>query len=648
VIRPHCVIQPLEERLLFAVNPADMGKGDWIWYLSSARANTGTSTNLALFQYLKNKGMNWVIVKASQGTDPNFNGGQFDLALVRDAHQAGLKLFAYQYPTGANPTGEAEAAKTVLARGADGLIIDAEIEYQNLGKTAAAAAATTYCTTIRAAYPHVFMAHAPFPYVSLHGPFPYYEFGKYCDAVMPQDYWGAFKISPSKMVTDQNNEWNTLYNSWRGTSKADAIKPIVPIAQGWNDASTTTTTGNDIITFTDLLKGLSNPASPGGYKGISYWSVQHHTADMWTGIGNSSIGGTPTNIFAVGETVRVNGTGTSGLRAWSDSSAQSPATFVTKAEDSIATVTGAPVLSPDGYWRYKLRYKGDTVDRWSAEAYLALPPPPAAPTYVSPASGAIVNTPTPTLDWNDAAWAASYDVYVDGALKANVTGSVYTIPAALTVASHTWQVRAVNSQNTVAGATWSLTYAPPPAVPVGPMPLSGTIVQAAPAVLDWADAAFATSYDLYLDGTLAGNVAASNWTLTAAPAPWTTHTWRVVARGNGGTTTGANWTFRVEPVAGDANADGAVNNADKKIVLAHQGSAGDWTAGDFNGDRRVGFADYQILELNFGAVVAAAPPAPAGAAFDEVLSGSIAVEEPKPIFSLTPVRRVTPAPVRRR
>src|SRR6478752_8247254 len=179
--------------------------------MSSARANLNVSTNLAVFQALKSKGMNWVIVKASQGTNSDF-ASQFNSTLIANAHTAGLKIFGYQYVTGADPAGEATAAKAVIAKGADGFIIDAEGEYERLANNATAA--STYMTSIRATYPNLFIAHAPFPIVSYHSAFPYYTFGKYCDAVMPQDYFGAIKVTPQYMVTWQNDQWNTLYNGW--------------------------------------------------------------------------------------------------------------------------------------------------------------------------------------------------------------------------------------------------------------------------------------------------------------------------------------------------------------------------------------------------------------------------------------------------
>src|SRR5687767_6838669 len=121
-------MQTLEPRLFLSANgvdPYNMGKGDWIWYMSSARANLNVSTNLAVFQNLKAKGMKWVIVKASQTTTSNFANTQFNAQLIADAHTAGLKIFAYQYVTGADPVGEANAAKAVIARGADGFVVDA-------------------------------------------------------------------------------------------------------------------------------------------------------------------------------------------------------------------------------------------------------------------------------------------------------------------------------------------------------------------------------------------------------------------------------------------------------------------------------------------------------------------------------------------
>jgi hypothetical protein len=65
-------------------------------------------------------------------------------------------------------------------------------------------------------------------------------------------------------------------------------------------------------------------------------------------------------------------------------------------------------------------------------------------------------------------------------------------------------------------------------------------------------------------------------------------------------------------IAGDANADGKVSFADYLILEANFGKSGmNWGTADFNGDGLVGFADYLILEANFGKKLVASAPAPA-------------------------------------
>jgi hypothetical protein len=443
----------LEPRLLLAlvngIDPYNLGKGDWVWQIASARSNVGASTNLALFQYLKNKGMKWVTVKAGDGTSI---WSQFTTQLVNDAHSAGLKIFGWSYQYGADPASEANVAKAALAKGADGFIIDAEGEYERLANNAAAA--QTFCESVRAAYPNHFLAHAPFPIVSYHSAFPYYTFGKYCDAVMPQDYWDAIGVTPARMNQWRNDEWNTLYNGFRGSGKADAIKPIIPIAQGWNVSSTNTLTGQELLDFASLLKTTTNPAGPGGYRGLSFWSVQHHTAEHWTAIGQISIGDPK---FTAGTTIRVQGTATSGLKAWSNSSSILPATYVVKPEGAVGTIVSGPVFA-EGYNRWEVRWKGETGTRWSAEDWLVAAPAPGAPVYASPANGAnFVRTAPTMLTWQNVDLATSYDVYLDGVLRANVAGISWNLPG-LSSTSHTWQIRAKNSAGTAAGATWSFKY----------------------------------------------------------------------------------------------------------------------------------------------------------------------------------------------
>ena len=92
-----------------------------------------------------------------------------------------------------------------------------------------------------------------------------------------------------------------------------------------------------------------------------------------------------------------------------------------------------------------------------------LPGMPASP---SPANNATIAASPATLDWADVVdtfgagsvgAATSYDVYIDGVFKANVTASQYTVSPSLANGAHTWQVKANDILGTTAGPTWSFT-----------------------------------------------------------------------------------------------------------------------------------------------------------------------------------------------
>lgn len=273
--------------LVNGVDPNNLGQGDWIWVVSSCETALGVATPQAVIDYEARKGMQWVTVKAGDG--PN-EWSQWNSTIINEAHAQGLKIFAWVYAYGNYTNGsvssseaaELNVAKWALSVGGDGLIIDAEGEYE--GQSAAAGA---YASAIKAAYPTRFLAHAPFPYISYHSSFPYVQFGTNCDAVMPQDYWADLGISVPSMVHDMDAEWSAWQNSLTGFN-TNAIKPIIPIGQGWNSSGYTETAA-DVTNFVALLKNDPLPAGQGGYHGVSYWECSQHPAAVWTGLATSYI-----------------------------------------------------------------------------------------------------------------------------------------------------------------------------------------------------------------------------------------------------------------------------------------------------------------------------------------------------------------------
>ena len=262
------------------VDPANLGKGDWIWQMPATETRLGVSTVQDVINYEKSLGMQWITVKCGDGHSIY---SQFTADLITRAHNSGLKIFGWAYVYGnsishygstgtANVSGEITVALNALALGADGLIIDAEIEYET--NATRRADATLYASTIKSNYPTRFLAHAPFPYITSHSGFPYLEFGTNCDAVMPQDYWGAIGITPQTMVVNMNSQWRTWQNSLTGFN-TNAIKPVVPLGQSYAPV-----TGAQITAFLLALQTNSPKATPAGYNGYSFWDAQERNADM--------------------------------------------------------------------------------------------------------------------------------------------------------------------------------------------------------------------------------------------------------------------------------------------------------------------------------------------------------------------------------
>lgn len=283
------------------VDPTNLGKGDWIWQMPQTETRLGVADVQSVINYETNIGMKWITVKCGDGGSIY---SQFSSDLVTRAHTAGLKIFGWAYDYGnnaghygsgssqsANINGEINVALNCLALGADGFIIDAEIEYET--NATRAADATTFANAIKTNYPTRFLAHAPFPYINSHSGFPYIQFGILCDAVMPQDYWGAIGISAQTMVVNMNSQWRTWQNGLTG-SNTNAIKPIIPLGQSYAPV-----TGAQISAFMLALQTNSPKATAAGYNGVSFWDCQERNADMDAAVLAISIGGSNTAPFFV-------------------------------------------------------------------------------------------------------------------------------------------------------------------------------------------------------------------------------------------------------------------------------------------------------------------------------------------------------------
>jgi hypothetical protein len=288
------------------VDPENLGRGTWIYVLSSATAKLGGNVESvndvpSLMAFFKSSGLDWFAIKAATGGEefPSKQNPQVTPRLIEAAHAAGLKIFPYTRSDGKDVPGEIAIAIKYNEMGADGFILDAESEWESYKLDNAHAKAIEVCEGIKAKFPNRFLGHAPLPIISKHSSFPYKEFGFYCDATMPQLYWKSIGVTPKRMVQWMDEEWRdwqrSLNGKWTG-----AIKPIAPIGQAWNPSNDKIVTKEEIFQFVAALNHDKNPVTPGGYKGVSYWRADLHSHKMWRAIEKARIGdasSTPENLL---------------------------------------------------------------------------------------------------------------------------------------------------------------------------------------------------------------------------------------------------------------------------------------------------------------------------------------------------------------
>lgn len=251
------------------------GKGMWIWKISECEGgNVGR-----IISKCKANNISYVIVKCGDGEN---TWAQFTKDLVNAFHAQGIKIYSWNYTYGKNPIREASIAMWALDMGVDGHVFDAEGEYERLPDPSGTAHTMLTYIRDREQYKNVFLAHAPFPIIDSHKTFPYVEFGKYCDAVMPQLYWGTMKRDPENVIMWMYQQWSKWEAKWKAEGHADSIKPIIPVGQTYDNAQTNFVLGpGDIKRFIDGVAG---------YLSVNFWSFQHVLRDdCWAAIRDNNV-----------------------------------------------------------------------------------------------------------------------------------------------------------------------------------------------------------------------------------------------------------------------------------------------------------------------------------------------------------------------
>jgi len=244
------------EKIYAASKVFPQGNGIWVW--KTDKDPSFFSDVNATILNLKKAGITWVAVKAGDGDSLWVNSAvPWLTSNISKFHDAGIKVYGWQYIYGNDDVwsvanvSEADVANQILnIPGIDGLIVDAESEYENLSNNKLIA--TAYLQAIRSQHPDSFLAYTTFARPASRPNFPYFEFNNYCDAVMPQAYWVDRTTTPTDELNILKQQWDALYSSWPSTVK----KPIYPLA------SLTTASAGDVDEFFAIMRSLSfqNPS----------------------------------------------------------------------------------------------------------------------------------------------------------------------------------------------------------------------------------------------------------------------------------------------------------------------------------------------------------------------------------------------------
>jgi hypothetical protein len=163
------------------------GKGFFIWKIRDCER--GSPQDIAAAA--RAAGMTHVLIKVADGNyaynvDSKTRIDQVP-AVVEALRALGIQAWGWQYVYGSDPIGEARmAVRRIQQFNLDGFVIDAEAEYKQPGR---AAAAKRYMSDLRKSCPNLPLALSSYRFPSFHPQLPWREFLDRCDFNMPQVYW---------------------------------------------------------------------------------------------------------------------------------------------------------------------------------------------------------------------------------------------------------------------------------------------------------------------------------------------------------------------------------------------------------------------------------------------------------------------------
>jgi hypothetical protein len=233
------------------------GKGFFTWQL--ARCEGGSPVRIAA--RAADAGLSHVLIKIADGIEPCGDNG-LNRAVVQALREQHILVWGWHYVYGRRPDDEARVAiGQVRGLGLDGYCIDAEAEYTQPGKEAAA---RRFATEVRGALPDVPLALSSYRYPSLHA-VPWAAFLERCDVNMPQMYW-----------EQAHNPDQQLRRSARELLALRPQRPVFPTGAAYGAGGWEATAGD--------LRVFLNTAREMGLAGANFYSWDYAGSPRKSGL----------------------------------------------------------------------------------------------------------------------------------------------------------------------------------------------------------------------------------------------------------------------------------------------------------------------------------------------------------------------------
>ncbi len=245
--------------------------GKWIWIWNWRRCDSGDPARVA--ERLKAAGCAGALVKAWDG-GRWFDQGMAWREIARALRAQGVAVGGWGYCYGRDAAAEAQRAVETATYGeAELLVLDVESEFKGHPE-----AAEELCAGIRevlgADYPLYFSSFAIARY---HRSFPFEQFRRHCTGAVPQVYWNAFR-----WPLEQSLGWT--YEDYA----ALGIPPsqVFPVGGLYQEGFVRYPEPEEVRAFIRDADGR-------GSSGVSFWSYEHMSEEMWAAVGAEVIGPRP-------------------------------------------------------------------------------------------------------------------------------------------------------------------------------------------------------------------------------------------------------------------------------------------------------------------------------------------------------------------